>query len=97
MARGQRLVTRRATSHFTTVDDALKAAGINNISMTADTLKNLSVNTQYFAVRGRLRLGNSTVQEVSLVERNGTSTKVLWRQRETPAAVPATTATASLQ
>jgi general secretion pathway protein K len=97
MARAQRLVTQRASTHFATVDEAIRAAGINSVGLTAEVIKNLSVNTQYFAVRGRLRLGNSTVQEVSLVERNGPSTKVLWRQRETPAAIPATAATASLQ
>ena len=33
----------------------------------------------------RLRLEQTRVQEVSLVERQGTQVRVLWRQREVPA------------
>ena len=97
LAKAQQLITQRATTHFATVDEALGTTGIHSDGVAADIIKNLSVKTQYFAVRGRLRLGNSTVQEVSLVERSGTATKVLWRQRETPLASPAMAATASLQ
>ncbi|NVO04838.1 MAG: type II secretion system minor pseudopilin GspK [Rhodoferax sp.] len=86
MARAQQLVAQRATTHFESVTEALRAAGVNSTSLPTDALNGLSVRTQYFAVRGRLRLGESTVQEVSLVERNGGSTKVIWRQRENPAA-----------
>ena len=93
VAKAQQLVTQRATTHFATVDEALGTAGINSDGVPAEIIKNLSVKTQYFAVRGRLRLGDSTVQEVSLVERTGTAVKVLWRQRE----VQTVAATASLQ
>jgi general secretion pathway protein K len=93
IAKAQQLVTQRATTHFATVDDALGTAGINSDGVPAEIIKNLSVKTQYFAVRGRLRLGDSTVQEVSLVERTATTVKVLWRQRE----VQTLAATASLQ
>jgi general secretion pathway protein K len=93
IAKAQQLVTQRATTHFATVDDALGTAGINSDGVPAEIIKNLSVKTQYFAVRGRLRLGDSSVQEVSLVERTATKVKVLWRQRE----VQTVAATASLQ
>jgi general secretion pathway protein K len=93
IAKAQQLVTQRATTHFATVDEALGTAGINSDGVPAEIIKNLSVKTQYFAVRGRLRLGDSTVQEVSLVERTATTVKVLWRQRE----VQTVAATASLQ
>jgi general secretion pathway protein K len=93
IAKAQQLVTQRATTHFATVDDALGTAGINSDGVPAEIIKNLSVKTQYFTVRGRLRLGDSTVQEVSLVERTATTVKVLWRQRE----VQTVAATASLQ
>ncbi|WP_342616546.1 type II secretion system minor pseudopilin GspK [Rhodoferax sp. GW822-FHT02A01] len=82
LARAQQMVTERATMHYKTVSEALKAAGIREGSATQPDAKDFSVGSHYFAVRGRLRLGDSAVQEVSLVERNGTATKVIWRQRE---------------
>jgi general secretion pathway protein K len=93
MAQAQQLLARRARNHFATLADALAAAGINSDGLAPELLKTLSVNTQYFAVRGRLRLGDSAVQEVSLVERRGPQVKVLWRQRE----ALASPAVASLQ
>jgi general secretion pathway protein K len=90
LGRAQQLVAQRATRHFATVDEAFKAAGIATGTTTQSTAqtanrpdaKDFSVATHYFAVRGRLRLGDSTVQEVSLIERNGPTTRVVWRQRE---------------
>lgn len=93
MARARQLVATRATTHFKTVPDAFKAAGLQEgVPGQADS-KDFSVGTRYFAVRGRLRLGDSSVQEVSLVERDNTLVKVIWRQREALNNAP----TASLQ
>jgi general secretion pathway protein K len=78
MAQAQALVQSRASAHFQTVADGLKAAGVTDQSRAAD----FSVGSHFFAVRGRLRLGPSTVQELSLVERKGSQVDVLWRQRE---------------
>ena len=93
LARAQQMVSERATLHYKTVSEALKAAGIREGTTAQPDAKDFSVGSHYFAVRGRLRLGDSAVQEVSLVERNGTVTKVIWRQRE----ALQTVATASLQ
>lgn len=93
MARAQQLVNERATAHYKTVSDALKAAGIRDGAVAQVEAKDFSVGSHYFAVQGRLRLGDAAVQEVSLVERNGTVTKVVWRQREALQSVT----TASLQ
>lgn len=93
LARAQQLVTQRASNYFTSVANAFKTAGIATGAVGQVDIKDFSVGSSFFAVRGRLRLGDSVVQEVSLVERNGTSSKVLWRQRENP--TPA--GTASLQ
>lgn len=82
LARAQQLVAERATGHYKTVAEALKAAGVREDPTGQVDAKDFSVGSRYFAVRGRLRLGESAVQEVSLVERNGTLTKVVWRQRE---------------
>ena len=71
----------------------LLAAGISAPPAALAEGVGVSVGTHYFAVRGRLRLGTSAVQELSLVERNGQAVQVIWRQREALAA----TATASLQ
>jgi general secretion pathway protein K len=81
MARATQLVSQRATAHFENVSQALKAAGVREGAGQAES-KDFSVGTRYFAVRGRLRLGDSIVQEVSLIERSGLTTKVVWRQRE---------------
>jgi general secretion pathway protein K len=82
MAHAQQMVGRRASTHFESLDNALGAAGINSDALPKVVKDGLGINTQYFAVRGRLRLGDSAVQEVSLVERKGQTAKVIWRQRE---------------
>ena len=93
LARARQLVAQRATAHFKTVVEALQAAGVVLPPATMAEQQQYSVGTNFFAVHGRLRLGNSAVQEVSLVERRGAAVKVLWRQREALTAM----ATASLQ
>jgi general secretion pathway protein K len=93
MARARQLVAQRATGHFKTVTDAFKAGGIRDGGEGQAQSKDFSVNSHYFGIRGRLRLGDGAVQELSLVERSGTLVKVIWRQREALASVT----TASLQ
>jgi general secretion pathway protein K len=93
MAQAHQMVVSRANSHFKSVAEGLKAAGVGEGTSTSVDVNDFSVGTHFFAVRGRLRLGDSTVQEVSLVERSGTLVKVVWRQREVQTAA----AMASLQ
>ena len=93
MARAQQMLNHRATAHFKAVSDAWSAAGLSATAIGKLDGTAYAVGTQYFAVRGRLRLGDAVVQELSLVERSGNLVKVLWRQRE---ALSAQTA-ASLQ
>jgi len=100
MLHAQQLVGERATAHYKTVADALKAMGVRDGAVGQVATKDVSVGSRYFAVRGRLRLGDSAVQEVSLVERNGAAVRVVWRQREalqTAAANRSNAARASLQ
>jgi general secretion pathway protein K len=87
LARARQLVAQRATGHFKTVADAFRAGGIREGVEGQARSKDFSVNTHYFGIRGRLRLGAGAVQELSLVERNGTLVKVIWRQREALASV----------
>ena len=42
-----------------------------------------SFNTQYFEIRGRLRLDDLAQEDIMLVERNGPQVKSLWRYRST--------------
>jgi general secretion pathway protein K len=93
LAHARQLVATRATAHFKTMAEALQAAGMADATRAQADAKDFSVGSHFFFVRGRLRLGESAVQEVSLVERNAGAVKVLWRQREALTSV----ATASLQ
>lgn len=93
LRQAQTLVVQRAQAHYKSVAQALMAA---NVRPDQVNVERLGVASRYFAVRGRLRIGNTVVQEVSLVERQGTSVKVLWRQRESGLASLAGTAS-SLQ
>ncbi len=70
----QRLVLQRERQHWASVDAFQKALG-RPINLN-DTH---SVATQYFEVLGRLRMPQTTLQERSLVKREGQDLKVLWR------------------
>ena len=93
MSQAKQMVARRTSAHFDTLQEALKAAGLNDATIALADPRDFSVGSHFFAVRGRLRLGDNAVQEVSLVERNGTTVKVVSRQRE----AQTTPAPASLQ
>jgi general secretion pathway protein K len=71
----QRLVQQRERQHWANVDAFQKALG-RTVSLN-DTH---SVNTRYFEVLGRLRMPQTTLQERSLVQREGQDLKVLWRE-----------------
>lgn len=73
MSDAQRLVTARERSHFRTLADAGRVA--------AALPDQLSVASRFFEVRGRLRLDQTTVEERSLVQRDGRDVKTLWRER----------------
>ena len=71
----QRLVQQRDRQHWASLDAFQKALG-RPISLS-DTH---GVSTQYFEVLGRLRMPQTTLQERSLVKREGQDLKVLWRE-----------------
>jgi general secretion pathway protein K len=70
----QRLVQQRERQHWSTVEAFQKALGR---SVNLDSSH--SVTTRYFEVLGRLRMPQTTLQERSLVLREGSNLKVLWR------------------
>jgi general secretion pathway protein K len=70
----QRLVQQRERQHWVSVDAFQKALG-RTVSLN-DTH---SVNTRYFEVMGRLRMPQTVLQERSLVQREASDLKVIWR------------------
>jgi general secretion pathway protein K len=71
----QRLAQQRERLHWVNIDAFEKALG-RTISLN-DTH---SVSTRYFEVLGRLRMPQTTLQERSVVQREGQDLKVLWRE-----------------
>lgn len=92
LSEAQRLVQERNRSHWPTVEAFEKAIG--NRSVLSSTH---SVNTRHFEVVGKLRTPSTTVTERSLLQRNGTDLKVLWRESGQWASTPAQPWAASLQ
>ena len=74
LADAQRLVQQRERQHWLSVDAFQKALG-RTVSLN-DTH---SVNTRYFEVMGRLRMPQTVLQERSLVQRDASDLKVIWR------------------
>jgi general secretion pathway protein K len=77
-AQAQSLVNARALSHFKNLNDVSKAIGAENTPLEDSQH---SVNSRYFEISGRIRLGTRIVQERSLVQRSGLEVQVLWRDR----------------
>jgi general secretion pathway protein K len=73
----QKIVQARESRYFRSVDELKKTLG-DAVDIDGNTL---GVSTNYFEVRGQLRLGSATVQERSLVQRRNGKVTVLWRQR----------------
>ena len=77
LADAQRLVALRSRTHWSSLADFQKAAGG---AAMPDSDSTRSVNTRFFEVWGRLRMANTLVQERSVVQRDQTEVKVLWRE-----------------
>jgi general secretion pathway protein K len=78
MADAQKLVSARQRSHFRALTDA---AQINEARPGQFNESLHSVSSRFFEVRGSLRLDQSTLQERSLVQRDGLTVRTLWRYR----------------
>ena len=86
MAQAQRLVTARQATHFRTLADVTAQLGKTELPLNA---AQHSVNSRFFEVQGRLRLGQAVAQAHSVVQREGIDVKALWSDRgasEPPAA-----------
>ena len=78
MAGARQLVTARAQAHFQTTGVVAKLLGDRPGQIVEGQH---SVASRFFEVRGRLRLDQTTVQERSVVQRDGLEVKALWRDR----------------
>ncbi|TAF81387.1 MAG: general secretion pathway protein GspK [Curvibacter sp.] len=77
----QKLIDTRAKNPFRSVADAASAIGQAESTFS----ENLhSVNSRFFEVRVRLRMGTLTTQERTVVQREGLLVKPLWKEREAP-------------
>jgi general secretion pathway protein K len=70
----QRLVQQRERQHWASVEAFQKALG-RTLSLEGTH----SVNTRYFEVMGRLRMPQTVLQERSLVQRDASDLKIIWR------------------
>jgi general secretion pathway protein K len=77
LADAQRLVQQRSRTHWASLGDFQKTVGPQS-SGTSEGAH--SVNTRFFEVYGRLRMAHTTVQEHSVLQRDQTEVKVLWRE-----------------
>jgi len=80
MADAQQVVALRSQNHFRNLEDAVKAW-----PQHAEGLRSgrVGVSSQFFEVRGRLRIDKQVVEERSLIQRNGLDVRVVQRQRGT--------------
>jgi general secretion pathway protein K len=77
LAAAQKLVQMRAQSPLQSLTDAQNMLGMSSALSSTD----FSVASQYFEVRGRLRLGDWVMEELSLVSRANLDVKTIWRRR----------------
>jgi general secretion pathway protein K len=86
LADAKTLVAAREQQHFRAITDPVKIVQAARFDATS-----ASVDTNFFEVRGRLRMeGDVVVEERSLVQRNGRSVLTLQRERTAFQGMPAT-------
>lgn len=79
LARAQRLVGQRERVPFKTLSEAM--AVVPGVELNAT---DHSVNTRFFEVRGKLRTPRGTVEEQSVIQRDGMEVRILRRERVAP-------------
>ena len=77
-ARAQRLVSQRALRPFKTLAEATQVLGQGAVQLSD---VHHGTRSQFFEIRGRLRLDNTVIEERSLVERQELNVSVRWRER----------------
>ncbi len=77
LADAQRAVMQRNTQHWKTLDEAGKGLGESGKALSSSSHQ---LASNFFEVIGRVRLGNTTVLERSVIQRDDTQ-RILWRER----------------
>ena len=80
-SQAQALLTARARSPFRNLAEAAQAIAVPESTFSEATH---GVNSRFFEVRARLRLGSFVTQERNVLQRDGLVVKPLLRQREAP-------------
>ncbi|HVE54340.1 MAG TPA: type II secretion system minor pseudopilin GspK [Ramlibacter sp.] len=88
LADAQRLVAERERKPFQALADA-KALLPEGAELAANKV---NVTTSFFEVRGRLRMADVTIEERSVVQRQGLEVRTLQRERVPPSVAPPPTA-----
>lgn len=79
LALAQQVLSSRSVTPFADLASAIpRIPGATDQSVSARTH---DVRSRFFEVRARLRLDDTVIEEHSLVQRNGLSTQVRWRER----------------
>ncbi|MBE0473821.1 type II secretion system minor pseudopilin GspK [Rhodoferax sp.] len=79
MAQARALADARDLKHLSSLPDAGKRIGNAEIKLNASLH---AVATRFFSVTGQLRVGQSILQETSVLQRDGMQVKILSRTRE---------------
>lgn len=83
----QGLLAARRLAPWENLEDVKKAAKLPQLQLDAQLV---DTRTRFFALRGTLQIDGNVVQEYSVVQRDATTVKTLWRKRPlTPYASPA--------
>lgn len=77
-ASAQRLLQVRDSRPFQSLNEVAQAAGIDPGLLNSD---HHAIASRFFEIRGRLRLDSYTMEERSLVQRDGQDVRILWRTR----------------
>jgi general secretion pathway protein K len=78
LADAHRLVASRSEAHFSSLSAAARASGQPNTQLND---AQHSINSRYFEILGKLQIERTTVQEKSMVQRDGLDVKTLLRSR----------------
>lgn len=78
LAQAQQWVTRRERQHFTDLESAHTALGRTGTPLSP---QRFATSSRFFAVHGHLRIDHWSVDETSLVQRDGLQVTPLWRER----------------
>ncbi len=79
MAQARSMEASRDLKHLATLPDAEKRVGDAEVKLNTGMH---AVATRFFSVTGQLRVGQTTLQETSVLQRDGMDVKILSRTRE---------------